>query len=101
MAYEQKPNTFVLFKDKDDRVAERKQFYRDKGWNEESVPTYSGRFVLEDGKELNIEARIVEGKSGKFFAGRSWTKKVNPEAQAQSNNYSQPQKVDLDDDIPF
>lgn len=101
MAYEQKPNTFVLFKDKDDRVAERKQFYRDKGWNEDSVPTYSGRFVLEDGSELNIEARIVDGRSGKFFAGRAWTKKVTSNSQGQSNNYSPPQKADLDDEIPF
>lgn len=98
MSYEQKPNTFVLFKDKEDRVAERKQFYRDKGWNEESVPTYSGRFVLEDGSELNIEARIVDGKSGKFFAGRSWKKKATSEPSYQS---SAPARQELDDEIPF
>lgn len=98
MSYEQKPNSFVLFKDKDDRVAERKKFYREKGWNEDSVPTYSGRFVLEDGSELNIEARIVDGKSGKFFAGRSWKKKTDATPSYQN---SAPARQELDDEIPF
>lgn len=99
MAYEQKPNTFSLFKDDDDRINERKKFYREKGWEEASVPTYSGRFVLENGETLNIEAKIIDGSKGKFFSGRAWKKKTDgasaPSAPAPRNDDP------LDDDVPF
>lgn len=98
MAYEQKPNTFSLFRDSEERINERKQFYRDKGWDENSVPIYSGRMLLESGEELNIEARVIDGQKGKFFAGRVWKKKL-VDAPAQSNQ--QPKALDLDDDVPF
>lgn len=97
MAYEQKPNTFSLFKDSDDRIEERKKFYREKGWDENSVPVYSGRFTMEDGSELNIEAKLIDGKKGKFFAGRAWKKKEGAVQQPRSTSYDD----DLSDDIPF
>lgn len=100
MAYEQKPNTFSLFRDGDDRIAERKKFYREKGWDENAVPVYSGKLLLENGEELGIEARIVEGAKGKFFAGRVWKKKTDGASrpvQTASNSGG----ADLDDDVPF
>jgi len=100
VAYEQKPNTFSLFKDSDDRIAERKQFYREKGWDENAVPVYSGKLLLEGGVELGIEARIVEGAKGKFFAGRVWKKKTDGASAPASNNGGSA-GADLDDDIPF
>jgi hypothetical protein len=103
MAYEQKPNTFSLFRDTEDRIAERKKFYADKGWDTDGVPIYSGKMTLEGGEELNIEARIIEGQKGKFFAGRVWKKKLVTEPQ--SNGYPRaaaaPVADDLDDDVPF
>jgi hypothetical protein len=96
MAYEQKPNTFTLFRDSDETVAKRREFYKEKGW-EGDPPIYSGRLVLEDGTELNIEARVIDGQKGKFFAGRVWKKK--DAAPAQSNSRSN--NIDLDDEIPF
>jgi len=99
MAYEQKPNTFSLFRDSEERINERKQFYRDKGWDPEGVPIYSGRMLLEGGEELNIEARVIDGQKGKFFAGRVWKKKLvdapapRPDARAAA--------LDLEDDVPF
>lgn len=104
MAYEQKPNTFSLFRDSDERIAERKKFYADKGWDTDSVPIYSGRFTLENGEELNIEARIIEGQKGKFFAGRAWKKKLPDGSQqpAQQSSQTPPSlQDDLDDDVPF
>lgn len=106
MAYEQKPNTFSLFKDSDERIEERKKFYREKEWNEDSVPTYSGKLVLENGEEVGIEARVVDGAKGKFFAGRIWKKKEQVATPARSGGgygRGQQQQVrdDLDDDIPF
>ncbi len=74
MAYEQKPNTFSLFRDSEERIEERKKFYREKDWDPEGVPIYSGRMLLDTGEELNIEARVIEGAKGKFFAGRVWKK---------------------------
>lgn len=99
MAYEQKPNTFSLFKDDDDRVNERKKFYREKGWDENSVPTYSGRFLLENGETLQIEAKVIDGAKGKFFSGRAWKKKAEgaPARSAPAARDNDP----LDDDIPF
>lgn len=96
MAYEAKPNTFSLFKDDEDKVAKRKEFYRSKDWDESKVPTYSGKFVLEDGSELNIEARVIEGKKGKFFSGRAWKKQTDTGRTTPALA-----SADLDDDIPF
>lgn len=99
MAYEQKPNTFSLFKDDDTRINERKKFYREKGWDEATVPTYSGRFMLENGEALNIEARIIDGAKGKFFSGRAWKKKTEGAAAPQVSGRST--QEELDDDVPF
>lgn len=111
MAYEQKPNTFSLFKDSDDRIEERKKFYREKGWDEKAVPVYSGKLLLENGDELGIEARIVDGAKGKFFAGRVWKKKVdgytggsvggNTGGSVRGSTANTQNHDDLDDDIPF
>ncbi len=97
MAYEQKPNTFSLFKDADDRVEERKKFFREKGWDESSVPTYSGRFMLESGEVLQIEARVIDGAKGKFFSGRAWKKKEGATPNTAPARNDDP----LDDDVPF
>lgn len=99
MAYEQKPNTFSLFRDNEERVEERKKFYREKGWDESKVPTYSGRFLLEDGTLLNIEATVIDGAKGKFFSGRAWKKKTDG-----GQSKPQPSQTQFDDDlsdIPF
>ena len=98
MAYEQKPNTFSLFRDSEERIEERKKFYREKGWDESSVPIYSGRFVLENGEELSIEAKVIEGQKGKFFSGRAWKKKL---VDAPAPKPAAPAQNDLDDDCPF
>lgn len=104
MAYEQKPNTFSLFRNSEERIEQSKQFYREKGWDEDGVPTYSGRLVLEDGTELNIEARVIEGQKGKFFAGRVWKKKLvdAPQGSGGGGGGSRgPALDDLEDDVPF
>jgi hypothetical protein len=98
MAYEQKPLTFSLFKDDSDRVSQREDFYKQKGWDG-PVPTYSGRFILEDGAELQIEAKVIDGKKGKFFSGRAWRKKDG--AAPAVNTAPARNDVPLDDDIPF
>lgn len=95
MAYEPKPNTFSLFRDSDERIEERKNFYREKGWDEASVPVYSGSFLLDTGETLGIEAKVIDGAKGKFFSGRAWKKKATS-APVQSSV-----QVDLDDDCPF
>jgi hypothetical protein len=105
VAYEQKPNTFSLFKDSDERIAERKKFYREKDWDDTAVPTYSGKLVLESGEEVGIEARVVDGAKGKFFAGRLWKKKSDSGNSGRGSVSNQNQTGgrfdDLDDDIPF
>jgi hypothetical protein len=98
MAYEQKPNTFSLFRDSDERIEERKKFYREKDWDPEGVPIYSGRMLLENGEELNIEARVIDGAKGKFFAGRVWKKKL---VDAPAQRHAPPAQDDLEDDVPF
>jgi hypothetical protein len=95
MAYEPKPNTFSLFRDSDERIEERKNFYREKGWDEASVPIYSGSFLLDTGETLGIEAKVIDGAKGKFFSGRAWKKKAS--AAPVQNSV----QVDLDDDCPF
>ena len=53
MAYEQKPNTGVLFK------SEKKS---------EKAPDYTGIFKDSTGKEWRLAAWIKEGAKGKFFS---------------------------------
>lgn len=99
MAYEQKPNTFSLFRDSDEKVEKRKDFYREKGWKLDGVPIYSGTLLLEDGTRMNIEARVVDGAKGKFFAGRVWPykEKSRDEPKRESARNDDP----FGDDIPF
>ena len=106
MAYEQKPNTFNLFKDNEEKLAKRRDFYKSKDWDVSGIPTYSGKLLLDDGTEVMLEARIIEGKSGKFFGGRAWKAKPKDDGYQQQNNNSQQKSYntqdDLDDsDIPF
>lgn len=54
MSYEQKDNTFTLFKN-------------DKGENPKR-PDYTGK-ALVNGVEVRLSAWIREGKSGKFMSG--------------------------------
>ena len=58
MAYEQKPNTFSLFRDSDEKVEKRKEFYREKGWKLDGVPIYSGTLLLEDGTLLPVLSQL-------------------------------------------
>lgn len=98
MAYERKPNTFAIFPMDEGTKEKRREFFREKGWDEKGAPTYNGYFVLEDGTEMGLEARIIDGQNGKFFAGRAWQKKTSnqePSRQAPSA------REELDDDIPF
>lgn len=101
MAYEQKPNTFNLFKDNEERLEKRRDFFKSKGWELDGIPTYSGKLLLDDGSEIMLEARVIDGKSGKFFGGRAWKAKPKDtprQEQAQSN--SRYEDDDLSD-IPF
>jgi hypothetical protein len=54
--------------------------------------------LLENGEELNIEARVIDGAKGKFFAGRVWKKKL---VDAPAQRQAPPAQDDLDDDVPF
>lgn len=102
MAYEQKPNTFNLFKDSEERLEKRREFFRSKDWDLDGIPTYSGKLLLEDGSEIMLEARVIDGKSGKFFGGRAW--KAKPKDDQPQRQQPQTKAVfgnDLDDDIPF
>ena len=104
MAYEQKPNTFNLFKDNEERLQKRRDFYKSKDWDVSGIPTYSGKLLLEDGTEVMLEARLIDGKNGKFFGGRAW--KAKPKDEGFGGNRQQPQtkasyEEELSDDIPF
>ena len=67
--YEQKPKTWVLFPMSDEDLREKEDFYHDKGWDMDKVPTHSGKLVLEDGTLVRIEGRFVEGNRGEFLTG--------------------------------
>ena len=101
MAYEQKPNSFNLFKDNEEKLAKRREFYKQKDWDVAGIPTYSGKLLLDDGTEVMLEARIIEGKSGKFFGGRAWKAKPKDDSYTPNNTNNTPAPNDLDDDIPF
>lgn len=101
MAYEQKPNSFNLFKDNEEKLAKRRDFYKSKDWDVAGIPTYSGKLLLEDGTEVMLEARIIEGKSGKFFGGRAWKAKPKDDNYQQSSRSAEPVRQELDDEIPF
>lgn len=77
MAFEQKDNTFTLFKN-------------DKGENPKR-PDYTGK-ALVNGVEVRLSAWIREGKSGKFMSGTI----EPPREQAKPAPVA-----DLDDDLPF
>lgn len=102
MAYEQKPNSFNLFKDNEEKLAKRRDFYTQKGWDLDGIPTYSGKLLLDDGSEVMLEARIIEGKNGKFFGGRAWRAKPKDTSYAPRPAESRaPARQELDDEIPF
>ena len=101
MAYEQKPNTFNLFKDNEERLQKRRDFYKSKDWDVSGIPTYSGKLLLEDGTEVMLEARLIDGKNGKFFGGRAWKAKPKDDGYQQNNRTAEPVRQELDDDIPF
>lgn len=101
MAYEQKPNTFNLFKDNEERLQKRRDFYKSKDWDVSGIPTYSGKLLLEDGTEVMLEARLIDGKNGKFFGGRAWKSKPKDDGYQQNNRAAEPVRQELDDEIPF
>lgn len=101
MAYEQKPNSFNLFKDNEERLEKRRDFYKQKGWDLDGIPTYSGKLLLDDGSEVMLEARIIEGKNGKFFGGRAWRAKPKDDGYQQKADTRGPVREELNDDIPF
>lgn len=93
MAYEQKPNSFSLFKN------DKKE--------KDSHPDYKGSFVDDQGREYFCDAWIKEGKSGKFMSGRVKLKdkqrgQSTPPAQAHSPAPVAPQSTaTASSDIPF
>lgn len=89
MAYEQKPNSFSLFKN---------------GKKEkDSHPDYKGSFVDDQGREYFCDAWIKEGKSGKFMSGRVKLKdkQRNQQDPEQTPRSSGAGRDTSPSDIPF
>jgi hypothetical protein len=82
MAYEQRDNSGVLFKNS----KKEKSNHAD----------YQGN-ILVDGKEYWLNAWLKEGKSGKFFSVSVRPKQAK-DVPVSASNYTSP---DLDDEIPF
>ena len=67
--FEQKPKQWALFPMSDEDIQKKEDFFHDKGWDLDKVPTYSGKLTLPDGTIVRLEARMVEGSRGDFFVG--------------------------------
>ena len=84
--YKNKPNTFVLF--------------RNKNKTKETSPDFSGTFVDDDGREFFLDAWSTDPKSGgeKFLSGKRGNLRTKSSGSTPS-----PKKENsaMSDDIPF
>lgn len=59
---------------------------------------YRGTLIMDDGAEYYLDAKLRDGKSGKFFSG-----KVKPKAETKGPDRPavKSSPFELDDEIPF
>lgn len=84
MAYENKPNTFVLFKNENKR--------------KDSDYDYSGTYYGEQCEEYWVNAWVNETKDGrKYLKGNKGKLKEQQQAPTQPKDHA----PDIDEDLPF
>lgn len=66
----------------DEDFRKKEDFYDEKGWDMDKVPTHSGKLILPDGTLVRIEGRLVEGSRGDFWTGGCYI----PESSGRSSD---------------